>query len=132
MLERRIGIQTDADIVRAREVGRELAGALPFNAGDLTIIAAAISELARNIFSYAGGGEIRVTVVERGGHRGICIVAEDQGPGIHNTTLALQDGFSTAGRLGLGLAGVRRLMDQFELRSDVGLGTAVTLVKWVR
>lgn len=132
MPEQRIAIRTDADIVRARQVGREVAGRLPFSEGDVTVIASAISELARNMFAYAAGGEIRVGVVERAGHHGIRVIAQDAGPGIHDKLLALQDGFSTAGRLGLGLPGVRRLVDQFDLRSEVGVGTEVTLVKWAR
>lgn len=132
MPEQRIVIRSDADIVRARQLGREVAGRLPFSDGDVTVIASAISELARNMYTYAAGGEIRVATVERGGHHGIKVVAQDVGPGIHDKRLALQDGFSTAGRLGLGLAGVRRLVDQFDLRSEVGVGTEVTLVKWAR
>lgn len=132
MSEQRIAIRTDADIVRARQVGREVAGRLPFSEGDVTVIASAISELARNMFAYASGGEIRVGVVERSGHHGIKVVAQDIGPGIHDKVLALQDGFSTAGRLGLGLPGVRRLVDQFDIQSEVGVGTEVTLVKWAR
>lgn len=132
MVETRIVIRSDADILRARQLGRDVAGGLPFTEGDVTVISSAISELARNIYSYASGGEISVELVERNGHRGIKVVAQDSGPGIHDTTLALQDGFSTAGRLGLGLAGVKRLVDQFELKSQVGLGTEVVLVKWAR
>ncbi len=129
-VERRIPIHSDADIVRARQEGRALAAQIPFSASDLTVIAAAISELARNIYSYAGRGEIELLLVERNGRRGIRVVARDEGPGIHDTALALEDGYSTAGRLGLGLPGVRRLVDQFELRSQVGLGTEVTLHHW--
>lgn len=132
MTEQRIAIRTDADIVRARQVGREVAGRLQFSQGDITVIASAISELARNMYTYAAGGEIRVSAIERSGHHGIRVVAQDLGPGIHDKVLALQDGFSTAGRLGLGLPGVRRLVDQFDLRSEVGVGTEVTLVKWTR
>ena len=130
--ERRIPIQSDADIVRARQLGRELAAELEFTPSDLTVIASAISELARNIFSYAGRGEIQLLVVERNGRRGLRVVARDEGPGIRDPELALQDGFSTAGRLGLGLPGVRRLVDQFELNSQVGVGTEITLHKWAR
>lgn len=132
MPEQRIPIRTDADIVRARQVGREVAGRLPFSQGDITVIASAISELARNMYTYATGGEIHVSVVERAGHHGIRVIARDIGPGIHDKSLALQEGFSTAGRLGLGLPGVRRLVDQFDLRTEVGVGTEVTLVKWAR
>lgn len=130
--ERRIPIQSDADIVRARQLGRELAAELEFTPSDLTVISSAISELARNIYSYAERGEIRLGVVEKHGRRGLRVVARDEGPGIRDPDLALQDGFSTAGRLGLGLPGVRRLVDQFELTSQVGVGTEITLHKWAR
>ncbi len=130
--EKRIRIITDADIVRARQQGRELASALSFSPSDLTVIAAAISEVARNIHSYAGHGEIRVGLVERNGRKGIMIVAEDQGPGIRNVDLALQDGYSTSGSLGLGLPGVRRLVDEFEIQTEVGKGTSITMRKWAR
>ncbi len=130
--ERRIPIRSDADIVRARQEGRALASEVPFSASDLTVIAAAISELARNIYSYAGQGEIELRLVERNGRRGIQVVARDEGPGIHDISLALEDGYSTAGRLGLGLPGVRRLFDEFELKSQPGVGTEVTMYKWTR
>jgi serine/threonine-protein kinase RsbT len=130
--ERRIPIVTDADIVRARQQGREVASQLTFTPSDLTVIASAISELARNIFSYAGTGEIRVGLVERNGRRGVMIVAADEGPGIRDVDLALQDGYSTSGSLGLGLPGVRRLVDEFEIRTQVDVGTEITLRKWAR
>ena len=130
--EKRIRIITDADIVRARQQGRDLASALSFSPRDLTVIAAAISEVARNIHSYAGHGEIRVGLIERNGRKGIMIVAEDQGPGIRNVDLALQDGYSTSGSLGLGLPGVRRLVDEFEIQTEVGKGTSITMRKWAR
>ena len=130
--ERRIRIITDADIVRARQEGREVASALAFSPSDLTVIATAISEVARNIHSYAGHGEIRVGLIERNGRKGVMIVAQDEGPGIYDVDLAMQDGYSTSGSLGLGLPGVRRLVDEFEIQTAVGKGTAITLRKWVR
>jgi serine/threonine-protein kinase RsbT len=130
--ERRIPIVTDADIVRARQQGREVASSLSFTPSDLTVIASAISELARNIFSYAGTGEIRVGLIERNGRRGVMVVAHDEGPGIRDVDLALQDGYSTSGSLGLGLPGVRRLVDEFEINTQVGVGTEITLRKWAR
>ena len=130
--ERLIAIATDADIVRARQMGRELASHLAFTSSDLTVIASAISELARNIFSYAGRGEIHVSLVERNGRRGVMVVARDTGPGIVNIELALQDGFSTSGSLGLGLPGVRRLVDEFEIRTTIGTGTEIVVRKWAR
>ncbi len=130
--ERRIPIRTDADIVRARREGRALASEIPFTSSDLSVISSAIAELARNIRSYAGQGEIELCIVERHGRRGIQVLARDEGPGIHDPSLALKDGFSTAGRLGLGLPGVRRLFDEFELKSLAGVGTVITMRKWTR
>jgi serine/threonine-protein kinase RsbT len=130
--ERRIRIEADADIVEARQEGRALAAALSFSPSDLTVIASAISEVARNIYSYAGSGEIHVALVERNGRRGVCITAKDQGPGIADVELALQDGYSTSGSLGLGLPGARRLMDEFELETSRETGTIVTMWKCAR
>ena len=97
---------------------------------NLALIATAISELARNILTYAGEGEIEVAVEETAGRRGIRIVARDEGPGIADIGLALQDGYSTSRSLGIGLPGVRRLMDEFEVTSEPGSGTVVRATKW--
>jgi serine/threonine-protein kinase RsbT len=123
-------IRSDQDIVAARQKGRELAANLGFSSTDLTLIATAISELARNIVVYAKAGEIRMSRIEKQDRKGIMIVARDHGPGIRNVRDALRDGFSTSGSLGLGLPGVRRLMDEFEIESVVGRGTTVTVQKW--
>ena len=130
--EQRVVIAADRDIVTARQEGRQLASTLDFSSSDLTVIAVAISEVARNILSYARTGEITLQLVEQSSRRGIMVVAEDAGPGIEDIGLALEDGFSTSGSLGLGLPGARRLMDEFEIRSEVGKGTTVTLRKWAR
>jgi serine/threonine-protein kinase RsbT len=130
--ELRIPIETDADIVTARQEGRRLASLLDFSPSDLTVIAAAISEVARNIVEYATRGEVHVRLIERSGRRGVMVVAKDVGPGIADIGLALQDGYSTSGSLGLGLPGARRLMDEFELQSEMGKGTSVTMRKWAR
>lgn len=130
--ELRIPIETDADIVTARQEGRRLASLLDFSPSDLTVIAAAISEVARNIVEYATRGEVHVRLVERNGRRGVMVVAKDVGPGISDVALALQDGFSTSGSLGLGLPGARRLMDEFEIQTELGKGTQVTMRKWAR
>jgi serine/threonine-protein kinase RsbT len=130
--ELRVPISTDQDIVTARQEGRRLASQLDFSSSDLTVIASAISEIARNILEYARHGEVHLSIVERGGRKGIAVTARDEGPGIPDVALALQDGFSTSGSLGLGLPGVRRLMDEFEIRSAVGEGTAVLIRKWAR
>jgi serine/threonine-protein kinase RsbT len=130
--ELRVPISSDQDIVTARQEGRRLASQLGFSSSDLTVIAAAISEVARNIVEYASRGAVHIRLVEKGGRRGITVVAEDEGPGIPDVALAMQDGFSTSGSLGLGLPGARRLMDEFELRSEPGRGTTVTMRKWTR
>lgn len=127
-----VPINTDTDIVAARQKGRELATELGFVSTDSTLLATAISELARNIVRYAKRGEIFIASVQSGERVGITVVARDKGPGIANMSLAMQDGFSTSGGLGLGLPGVKRLMDEFHLVSDVGMGTTVTIKKWKR
>jgi len=116
----------------ARQKGRSLAAALGFSSGDATLIATAISELARNIITYAKSGEIRLTVINGSARQGIQLVARDQGPGILDVQQALRDGFSTSGSLGLGLPGVRRLVDEFEIASEENRGTTVTAKKWKR
>jgi serine/threonine-protein kinase RsbT len=128
---RRIAINRDADIVAARQAGRELAAQAGFKGTDLTLIATAISEVARNIVVYAKQGEIALDLLDEGHRRGVSVVARDEGPGIADVEKALRDGFSTGGSLGLGLPGARRLMDEFEIQSRLGVGTTVTLRKWV-
>ena len=127
-----VPINSDFDLVRAREQGRVLAGQLGFQQSDLTLVATAISELARNIVRYARRGEIVLRQAEDGGIRGIVIIARDEGPGIPDVNRAMEQGYSTSGGLGLGLPGVRRIMDTFEIVSEVGKGTVVTAVKWKR
>jgi serine/threonine-protein kinase RsbT len=128
--EIRVEINSDQDIVIARQKGRILAGELGFSAGDATLIATAISELARNIVSYAGRGEIKLKGIHGSSRIGILVIASDDGPGIIDIRQALRDGFSTSGSLGLGLPGVRRLMDDFEITSQPGKGTMVAVKKW--
>ena len=128
--EIQVPINSDQDIVAARQKGRSLAVALGFSSGDATLIATAISELARNIITYAKSGEIRLTVLNGSARQGIRLVAHDQGPGIPDVQQALRDGFSTSGSLGLGLPGVMRLVDEFEIVSEENRGTTVTAKKW--
>ena len=130
--EVRVPIDSDADIVSARQKGRELASQCGLPSTNLAVVATAISELARNIVCYAGRGEIILRLVDDHGKRGIEVVAADDGPGIPDVALAMQDGYSTSGGLGLGLPGVRRLMDEFEINSEFGKGTTVTVRKWKR
>lgn len=125
-------ITSDVDVVAVRQYGRSLAAVVGFTGSDLTIIATAISEVARNIVSYAGSGDITISGIDNDAGRGVLIVAHDDGPGIPDIERALQDGFSTGKSLGLGLPGAKRLMDEFEVVSEVGNGTTVTMKKWVR
>lgn len=127
-----VSIQSDVDIVAARQKGRALAARIGFSATDATLIATAISELARNIVFYAKRGEIILRIIEGSSAAGMMIICRDEGPGIRNVRDALRDGFSTSGGLGLGLPGVRRLMDEFEISSEVGQGTTVSVKKWLR
>lgn len=126
-----VPIRVDADIVIARQQGRALADKLGFTGSDLTRIATAISELGRNIIKYAGSGEVVLRVAQNGSRWGIRVLARDEGPGIPDISLALQDSYSTSGSLGLGLPGTKRLMDEFHIESVVGRGTTVTVVKWL-
>jgi serine/threonine-protein kinase RsbT len=129
--EARVAINSDADIATARSRGRELAEEVGFSGSALAVIATAISEIARNIIEYAGTGEISLKETHQGGRKGISVVARDHGPGIPDVELAMQDGFSTAKGIGLGLPGARRLMDEFEVNSQTGKGTTVSMKKWV-
>ena len=131
--EDRIAIESDADVVTARQRARQLAGEVDLTSTDQTLLATAISEVARNITTYATRGEVRLRIVRDGdGRAGIEVVASDQGPGIADIDRALQDGFTTGGGLGLGLPGARRLVDEFAIESAPSQGTTVTLVKWAR
>lgn len=126
-----VPIASSADIVTARQLGRSLAANLGFTGSDLTVIATAISELARNIIEYAVNGAIVITVDYKAERPGITILARDNGPGIPDVGKALGAGYSTGQGLGMGLPGVRRLMDEFEISSHAGQGTSVTVRKWV-
>lgn len=128
--EVRIPIRADTDVVTARQEGRELASTLDFTPTEVTLIATAISEVARNIVSYADEGELCVAIVQEGGRRGIRVVATDRGPGIEDLDKALQDGFSSGQGMGLGLPGARRLMDEFHVDSVPGTGTTVEMTRW--
>lgn len=130
--ETHVEIRADSDIVSARQKGRELAKLAGFSGSDLTVIATAISEVARNIVEYAKRGTIRLRLISQGGHRGILVVARDEGPGIADVNTVMQDGYTTGKGLGLGLPGARRLMDEFEIVSKIGQGTTVTMKKWNR
>jgi serine/threonine-protein kinase RsbT len=126
----RVRILTDDDIVTARQEGRRLSSGLGFSSTDLTLIATAISEVARNIRLYAGEGQVQLRLVRENGRQGIVVVARDEGPGIGDLDRAMEDGYSSGGSFGLGLPGARRLMDEFDIRSKPGAGVTVTMKKW--
>ena len=131
--ESRIAIESDADVVTARQQARELAAELELSSTDQTLLATAISEVARNITHYATRGEVTLRIVRDGdGRSGIEVLAVDRGPGIEDIERALQDGYTTGGGLGLGLPGARRLVDEFDIQSTPNEGTTVRLVKWAR
>ncbi len=123
-------IRSDLDIVIARTLARDTAKALGFGPIDQARIATAVSELARNIYLYAGSGTVIVRELEKGGRKGIEIVCEDQGPGIANIDLVMQDGYTTSRGMGMGLPGARRLMDDFSIQSQQGVGTTIVCRKW--
>ncbi len=130
--ETTVPIRSPADIVTARQAGRELASGAGFSSSDLTVIATAISEIARNILEYAFHGEVTLQLLRDETRRGLQVVARDEGPGIGDIPRAMQDGFTTSSGLGIGLPGTRRLMDEFEIVTRAGGGTTVTMKKWVR
>jgi serine/threonine-protein kinase RsbT len=128
-----IPIESDADVVTARQRARQMAGELELTSTDQTLLATAISEVARNITTYAVRGEVHLSVVrDDNGREGIQVIASDEGPGIADVDLALQDGYTSGGGLGLGLPGARRLVDDFSIETAPGRGTKVTLVMWAR
>jgi serine/threonine-protein kinase RsbT len=126
----RVAIVADVDIVTARSEGRKLAEQLGCSSTDSTLVATAISEVARNITNHAGRGEIAISALAIDGRNAIEVVATDEGPGIPDIERAMQDGWSTGAGLGLGLPGASRLMDHFEVHSEVGVGTTVVMRKW--
>jgi serine/threonine-protein kinase RsbT len=125
-------IQSDLDIVTARSNARDIAKALGFSSIDQARIATAVSELARNIYLYAGLGEVTAREVERHGRKGIEIEFRDNGPGITDINQVMQDGYTTSRGMGMGLPGAQRLMDDFEIQSESGVGTTIVCRKWRR
>lgn len=125
-----VAISSDADLLPARAKARSLALELGFSRTDATLIATAISEIARNIVVHVGEGEIELRPVYEDGRHGLAVVARDQGPGIRNLEAALERGYAGRGGLGLGLPGARSLMDEFHVSSSPDTGTTVTMTKW--
>ncbi|WP_210470842.1 anti-sigma regulatory factor [Sporosarcina sp. 6E9] len=127
-----VDIYTEWDIVAARQLGRDEAKNIGFGTVDQARITTAISELARNIYLYAGKGNIKIERIFKNGQSGMTIIASDEGPGIADLRKVMNDGYSTSGGLGAGMPGVRRLMDEFNVQSEQGVGTTITTVKWLR
>ncbi|WP_062106588.1 anti-sigma regulatory factor [Bacillus niameyensis] len=127
-----VKIMNEWDIVAVRQLGRNVAKELGFGTVDQARITTAISELARNIFLYAGQGEVSIEKCYHEGKRGLKVIAKDKGPGISDIRKVLEDGFTTSGGLGAGLPGVRRLMDEFDIQSEIDEGTEIIAVKWLR
>ncbi|TFE02326.1 anti-sigma regulatory factor [Jeotgalibacillus salarius] len=125
-----IHIQKEDDIILARKTSREFAKLLNFSATNQSRVLTAVSELARNIYRYAGNGEIKVEAIKEMNKSGLIIVAEDEGPGIIDISNAMTQGYSTSGSLGAGLPGLKRMMDEFQILSEEGSGTKVTVIKW--
>lgn len=123
-------IASASDVVRVRQAVRSLASELNFNIVDQTKLVTATSELARNTLQHGGGGVMKATIVENGLRKGIQLTFEDQGPGIQNIELAMRDGYTTANGMGLGLSGSKRLVNEFDIKSEVGRGTTVTITRW--
>ncbi len=128
--EVRVKIDSPSDIIAARQQGRALAAIAGFSICDSTLITTAISEMSRNILEYASHGEVLISLLESGSRCGVRIVAIDDGPGIADISQVMQDGYSSRDGLGIGLPGTRRLMDEFEISSKIGMGTTVTMKKW--
>ena len=123
-------IQTDEDVVRVRQRVREAAVAVGMRLVDQTKLVTATSELSGNALDHGGGGKAEVQVLQDGSRRGVRLIVEDDGPGIPDVDLALTDGYTTGAGMGLGLGGARRLVDEFEVWSEVGVGSCVTIVGW--
>jgi serine/threonine-protein kinase RsbT len=129
--ERLLPIRTLVDVMTVRRQGLNMATALGFPLPEATKVAVVISELARNIINYAGGGSISLTAYTEG-EKGIKILAQDRGPGIENLEAVLAGGYTTSKGMGVGLSGSRRMMDEFDVQTEVGKGTVVTATKWLR
>ncbi|HLO51426.1 MAG TPA: anti-sigma regulatory factor [Kamptonema sp.] len=125
-----MSIKTAADVVLVRQAVRKLAVAQGLSLVDQTKIVTAASELARNTLDYGGGGEVKLEALQEGNRRGLRLIFEDKGPGIPDIDLALKDGFTTGGGLGMGLSGSKRLVNEFNIVSHVGEGTTITIAKW--
>ncbi|MFD2760136.1 anti-sigma regulatory factor [Lentibacillus juripiscarius] len=127
-----VTIEKEWDIVKARQLGREVAQEAGFGTVDQARIATAISELARNIYLYTNSGKLCFEIIDNVEQKGISMLSIDDGPGIEDISQVMEDGYSTSGGLGAGLPGVKRLVDQFDIQSEKGKGTEIRAVKWAR
>ncbi len=127
-----VEIYTEWDVVAARQLGRDEAKSIGFGTVDQARITTAISELARNIYLYAGTGTIEIRRLHDGTKKGMMIISSDNGPGIPDVRKVMEDGFTTSGGLGAGMPGVQRLVDEFKIETEVGVGTTITAIKWLR
>lgn len=123
-------VRTEQDVVLARQLVRRLAQELTFSLVDQTKIVTAASELARNTVVYGGGGTLRCEILKDGGRSGLRLTFDDQGPGIPDMELAMKDGWTSGRGMGMGLSGAKRLVNEFEIVSEVGTGTRVTVTRW--
>lgn len=123
-------IATSNDVVRVRQTARSWAAELKFSLVDQTKFVTATSELARNTLEHGGGGSMTAEIIENGARKGIKLIFSDEGPGIPNIELALKDGYTTGNGMGLGLSGSKRLVNEFDIKSEVGRGTVVTIIRW--
>jgi serine/threonine-protein kinase RsbT len=128
--EQNLPLQSDSDVVIARQMVREWARDLKFTLVEQTKLITAASELARNAIIYGGGGTLKLEGLNNGTRIGLRLTFEDRGPGIPDIELAMQDGYTTGSGLGLGLGGAKRLVNDFEIHSEVGEGTRVTVTRW--
>ncbi|WP_391117875.1 anti-sigma regulatory factor [Psychrobacillus sp. L3] len=131
-LKSSVDIISEWDIVAARQLGRNEAKEVGFGTVDQARITTAISELARNIYLYAGKGNIEIKQITQGNMQGLLVIASDQGPGISDVRKVMEDGYTTSGGLGAGLPGVKRLMDDFKIETIFGEGTTISATKWLR
>jgi len=129
---KKVSIDSSESVILARKIARNMAKELGFGLAGQTRITTAVSELGRNIYVYAGTGSLTIRTVAGSSVKGVEIIAEDQGPGIADIEMAMQDGYTTGNGLGRGLPGTKRLMDEFEIKSEVGKGTFVTIRRWLR
>ncbi len=125
-----VPIRSESDVVIVRQNVRKWSISVGFSLVDQTKIVTAASELARNTLIHGGGGELKSFLLQEGNRKGLCLIFDDQGPGIPDIEKALQDGYTTKGGMGLGLGGSKRLSNEFEIKTEVGKGTSIKIIRW--